>query len=172
MSYLKNELTRLVKYAEGLGIKVLFLNKKKNDPSAEWTMDGSEIRLYKYKNDTLTNQILSAIHELGHHLSWVNRGRKDDINVHRAIDAMDRAGDKPISKSKRKVIYEMEKFDSQYHEIIYNELGLKIPKYKMLAERDLSNWGYKVYYLTGKDPTQTEFKIKRKELRLKYKEKE
>ena len=42
----------------------------------------------------------------------------------------------------------------------------------MLAERDLSNWGYKVYYLTGKDPTQTEFKIKRKELRLKYKEKE
>lgn len=170
MSVIKEEFKRMIKYAEGLGVKVHIKPRKRNDDAAYWTLDGTEITILRRKRDSITTLMLSLIHELGHHVSWIMNGRKYNKRLDKALDSGENLKKGQIlAKKHRKVIYEDEKFDSQYHEVIYNELNLKFPKYKVMAEMELSNWGYYIYYQTGKDPTKKEFSIKQRELRKKWK---
>ena len=80
------EINRLVKYAEGLGLKVTFLNRTSSHP-ADWVLDGSEIRLYTRKSFSKTDTILSLIHEIAHHLWFIyEKERQPDLKFEEAID--------------------------------------------------------------------------------------
>ena len=159
MSYISKELKRVEKYAQGLGIKVSYKKKGPTDPEADWSTDGTEITVYLRNRQSITQIILDLIHELGHHMEWIYNSRKIPSKLDKVLDKENH------SKQERKIILEDEINGSKYHLSIYNELGLKIPKWKVILERDLSLLVYKYYYKYGKFPTN---KIK-KELILKLK---
>jgi hypothetical protein len=161
-----NDLKRLQKYAEGLGIKVVWKQWKENDPDASWTTDGSEITIYEHPRQSKTDVILSFIHELGHHQAWIYNGRKEDLKTNRALDLDEKrkTDDPPIPKEQRKLIYESEKNDADYQDLIFKELNLNIPYKKFIVNKKLDVWMYYRYYITGEYPTQTERDKKRKQL--------
>ena len=125
MHYLKKEYERLVKYSQGLGIKVTFINDKKADCSAYWLGDGSEIVIYNKDSKGPMRLCLEFLHELGHHLTWVHNGRKGDLRTDNILSK--EAEGKKLTKSQRKVIYDMEVHDSKFQKIIHNEINSKIP---------------------------------------------
>lgn len=165
------EIERIKNYAKGLGVEIVFKPPQGAGHQAEWANDGSQITIYTHKKKSKMDLILDLIHELAHHISWVHEGRTIPLKTDRALDSEDsrRRNDPPIAKSQRKLIYESEKFDAQYQEIIFNELGITIPKYKFLAARDLDIWVYFRYYQSGDFPSREENRIKYKELLEKYK---
>lgn len=158
MSWVQKELNRTVKYAEGLGIKVRFLkDNPKIDCSAEWDLSGKEITVYYKDKETKTSLILSLVHELAHHLDFVYNNRRHNKSLIKALDA-----DKPTRKQ-REIIYQDEVNGAAYQEIIYNELHLKLPKWKLLVERD---WSLEVYKHKIDNPFGMP-KLEKKELRKK-----
>jgi hypothetical protein len=171
--YLQQDYERLIQYAKGLGMKVSHRPRTKDSGSAAWVIDGSEMIIYRRKSDSLTYAILSMIHELAHHKAFVNSGRRISNKVGEAVVDfnLDTDSNTTISKSKRRIIYEMERSDSQYQVGIWKELNLKIPQYKVMAEKDLSNISYRWYYIHGHDLTKRQQNEIRKQLRNKYKDK-
>lgn len=169
-----NEIQRLEQYAKGLGIKVVWRTWQKGDPGASWATDGSEITLYTYPSQSKTQIILNFIHELAHHLSWVYNGRKGNLKTDRILDKDDnrqKRKDPPLPKSERKLIYEGERKDSEYQDLIFKELNLKISKQKFYINKKLDNWVYYRYYQSGEDPTQKEINLKKRKLINEYKKK-
>lgn len=165
------EIEKLKSYAKALGVEIVFLKPTGTGEIASWTLDGSTIYIYTHKKNSKTDVIFHLLHELAHHISWTHNGRKTPLKTDRALDREDRRKkhDPPIPKSQRKIIYESEKYDAEYQEIIFTELGLKIPKYKFLAQRDLDVWAYLRYHISGDFPSIQETRLKRKELLEKYK---
>jgi len=159
------EITRIEKYAAGLGIKVSWITRRKRGDctSAEWTTDGKEIIMYNWAGKTKTQIILDFVHELAHHMAWLADGRKIAGYVDDAFAAYGEDTDKPASKEKRRVVYEIEKSDAQYRDKVWDEVGIKIPRWKLEVDRKMDIWFYKYYWRTGKDPI-------RKLCRKKYKE--
>lgn len=162
MSFRDQELKRVEKYAQGLGIKITYKKQGKKDPEAEWTIDGTEITVYLRNRQSKTQIILDLIHELGHHMAWVYRGRKTPIKLDTAL------GRENPTKKQRQAILEDEKDGAEYHVIIYKELGLSIPQWKVELERDLQLEMYNIYYKTGNFPKVKERKEIRKRLRSKH----
>jgi hypothetical protein len=169
LHYLKKELTRVVKYAEGLGVKVVFTKRADQYASAEWLTDGSQITFYNCEKKGPLRLLLEFYHELAHHLSWVHNGRKTDFKTDQALYREDakKAGE-VLEKKYRKIIYESERNDSLFQEIIHKEINSKIPLGTLKAERDLDVWIYHRYYITGKYPKFKDVTKKRKQLRRKY----
>lgn len=168
MHYLEKEFRRIKKYAEGLGIKVTLSNLTDDNAAAMWTTDGKEIVLFNYKKEGWLSLCLSFIHELAHHMAWVYSGRKTDLKTDQALyNESERKKDETISKEDRKLIYESEKNDAQYQTVIWNELNLKIPKWRVELEKELDIWIYYQYYLKGYFPIKKEIKQKRSELKSK-----
>lgn len=160
---MKKDLDRVIKYAQGLDIKVYFKPRPRNGHKAEWTSDGTEITIFTSPNESYTSQILDLIHELAHHMAFIYNKRKVSpfvVGVFKKADT-----DVELTKEERKIIWTEEKNDSKWQEVIFNELNLKIPLYKLYLERDLSNWVYKQYYLSGKFPTYKLLRKKRKQLK-------
>lgn len=171
MSYLQDDLNKLIKYAQGLGLRVVIRDYDGSGDGAGWTTDGTEITLFRWKNQTITRMILNLLHELGHHLAWVYADRITNPKVDNALAAEDsrKKGDPFIPKRKRKIIYEEERFDAQYREVIAKEVGLRVPLWKIKADIDIDIWGYRVYYETGKHPTAKDMNTLYKELKARYK---
>jgi hypothetical protein len=169
MRHMQAELKRVIKYAEGLGIKVTIKKALPTSPDAEWSTDGTEIWAYTRSTKSLTRLILDLLHELAHHMAFVYNNRIVPPHKHAVLRKADEQESK-LTKRERRSIYIDELHDSYYQEIVFNELNLKIPKYKMFVERDLSNWIYHEFYITGNYPNQKDTRLKRKELVKKYKE--
>lgn len=162
------ELKRITHYAKGLGIKLFFKPYVRGSHTgAEWITDGSEITIYHRPKESKTNLILKAVHELAHHIAWVHAGRTVDLDTDQAL--MDEDDNLELTREQRKLIYLTEKNDADYRESIFNEIGLKIPKYIFLADLALDIWIYQRYYISGKFPTYKSISRKRKELRTRYK---
>lgn len=171
MSYLADDLTRLIRYAQGLGIRVLIKDYTGNGDGAGWTTDGTEIVLYRWPRQTKIRMVLDLLHELAHHLSFVYSGRKTSKSLEKALHLeADRTKKDPIiPKRFRKLIYESEVKDAEYREIIANEVNLKIPKWRIKADKELDIWLYKWYYDTGNSATLKASSEKYSELKGKYK---
>ena len=98
-----NELARIVKYAQGLGIKVVW---KQHVPGqntgATWSEDvnGTEIEMYMWPDKSKTKTILDFIHELAHHMAWVESGRKMTKKSRNAFSAFSNAGKVPKVKER------------------------------------------------------------------------
>jgi len=162
------EIKRLEKYSEGLGMKVTYRKKTPNSPWAEWVIDGSEIFIYDHPKISKTQMILSFLHELGHahdHLAN-NRERNRDLEI--ALKAEDNRTNEAIDKNMRFLIYEDEKQGAEHRLKIAHEVGIKVPEWKIKLDIELDIWSYYQYYLKGDHPSVTEYNLKYKELKRKY----
>lgn len=169
-----DEISRLIKYAQGMGIKVMFSNTKKPDAAADWATDGTEITIYKRANINKTETILSLIHEIGHQLFFVHeKNRERDPKFERALDVRDHyeeiLPDRLVPTKHRKKILDVERAGTLYWEGIYKETNMKFPLWKLHAQIEYDVYQYEIYAETGYFPTQKENRRKKKELNLKYK---
>lgn len=159
-----DELNRLKRYAQGMGISVSMKPFKKGGPQACWALDGTQIEIFVKKRTTKINEIMSLIHELGHHKAFVDNGRAVPAKVDKALE-------RSRTENDRKVIYEMEKADSVYWDDIYKDTNCTFPIRWLCKQRDFDVWQYEVYYKTSKFPTKEQSRKKFKELTQKYKDK-
>jgi hypothetical protein len=60
----------------------------------------------------------------------------------------------------------------RHWEIIYNELNLTFPLYKLYLEREYDTWYYNFFYQVGRDPTRTERRAKLRQLKEVFNAKE
>jgi len=157
------ELNRLIKYAQGLGLSVHFKPYVKgSNVGGGWAIDGSEINVYVGPNEPKINKILYLIHEISHHKGFIENGRTIDPRIVEALN------DEDEGRRNRKRIYMDEVEDTKHWEQIYNDCNLQFPIRKLYEERDFDIWTYKRYYEDGKFPTQKEKREKSKELKKKY----
>lgn len=154
MHYLRKEFQRLVKYAQGLGIKVTADYGVNHSDGAAWLTDGSEIVLYNQSATKPLRNCLLLYHELAHHMAWVHNGRKGNLVTDRILDKENNG--LPLTDKQRKHIYEMEKADSQYQLLIHHEIGSKIPIERIKAEIDFDIWQYKFYWKNARWATNKE----------------
>lgn len=171
MSFRDKEIQRLVSYAQGLGVKVkiTYVPKgSKNLDSGYWSTDGSEIEIIVKINESKTSLILSLIHELGHHLWFVyKKSRKPDLSFNKALEIDARSGVTP--KNIRKKILSVEKEGTKYWDVIITDTNIKLPKWKVEANKFFDIWQYEFYYEHGTFPKRKERSFKYKELTEKYK---
>jgi len=166
MHYLEKEFQRLIKYAQGLGIKVSFVKDTNAGMSAAWLSDGSEIIIYNKHTKGPLQLCLEFFHELSHHLCWIHSGKKQDLKTDHILSK--EAEGKVLTKKQRKVIYDMEVHDSQFQKIIHKEVQSRIPIKRLDLEIEFDLWIYEYFYKHGKWPKESDRRIKFKELRSKY----
>lgn len=160
------ELNRLVRYAQGMGISVHFKPYIKNSHTeAEWAVDGSEITIFTRSNCSKIEKVFSLIHEIAHHKGFVNNGRK--LNP-KYIEALEELDSEESSKKNRKLVLDTEVGDMQYWEEVYRDTNCQFNIKMLDRQKELDAWTYEVYYETGKDVTKKERMKKKKELRQKY----
>lgn len=165
------ELLRLEKYANGLGIKVTYKKLKPDSKAhAEWTVDGKEIILYLGEKDPKILIVLNFLHELGHHMHHVYMDRQRDKDLERALnlEAEREPDSPPISKKLRKMIYEDEVDACKYRKQIAHEVGIKVPEWRIDVDIQLDCWIYYQYYIKGEVPSGVQIRKKKKELLSKY----
>lgn len=165
------EIKRLEQYAKGLGLKVEYRRSKPgHGVGAEVvSIDGISVILVLYMWPGISKKliVLNFLHELGHHLSWIYKNRKDDPKLLKALVAEDerKPGDSPIPKRMRKLIYEMEKQDAEYRMFVAHEVGVKLSAEVIREDIELDVWFYHEYYVRGDYPSQLEVLAKRKEIK-------
>lgn len=153
------ELRRILLYAKGLGIKIRIANYAWDD-SGEFAHEPvSEININKRVHTSKTELILTILHELGHHLYFVYTKK----------EIPEAAYVKKASKRERKKLYEYEAAGIAYMLIIWTELNLKIPRWKVEKSMEQDTWVYEFYYLNNRYPNKKEKQNKNIELNLKYK---
>lgn len=163
------EIQRLVKYAEALGVCVIFSDTRKAPASAEWTLDGEEICIYTKKQYSKTDTILSLIHEISHTLNHIHRNdRQEDEEFEEAIGANNEG---EAQKKHYRKILKVEQQGTEYWYTVYKETNLQIPLWKLEVAKIYDIWQYEVLLETGKWPTVKEKAAKRKQLKAKYKDK-
>ena len=175
MSIRDQEIRRLEKYAEGLGAKIKYKQHKGDHSSgAEWVLDedgNTELIMYTWPNQSKTLLILNFVHELAHHVSWIYSNRKEDPETFEAFykeDLRKKQTDPKLPKEERRLIYLSEKEDAAYRDIIWHEVNIKIPKWKLIVDKKLDIFVYRWYYQKGNTPDIKVIKKKKKELVLKY----
>ena len=156
------EIARLQKYAESLGLRVSWRKHKRGDPGALWINheDCQELVMYTWARQSKTMIILNLLHELSHHLAFVYNNRSLPKSVDRAFTTET----EDLTENQRRIIYETEKEDSKYRLIIAHELDLKIPKWRIELDIELDTWSYYCFWKEGKHPTIREYDDKKREL--------
>lgn len=158
------ELNRLIRYAQGMGLSVRFKPYKKySRVAAEWHPDGTQITIYTQKSDSKLDVILSLIHEIGHHKGFIENQRVQDPKVDEALNAEE------ISKRFRKRIYNMEFADSLHWDQIYKDTNCQFNLDKLHKQREFDIWQYEVYHELDRLPTYQESRVKWRELKKKWK---
>lgn len=161
------EIERLIKYAQALGVEVIFSNMKNPPDDADWSLMNTKITIYIRRHPTKTDTILSLIHEISHSLDNIHRANREvDWKFE---EALPNDNEDEISKKRRKIILDNEKEGTRYWEIIYKETNLSFPIYKLHAQMELDVWQYEVYYESGKFPKRKERDKKRKEIFARHK---
>lgn len=170
-----DDLARVKKYAESLGIKVSFKDHYPGEGSAEWDMEGQFINLFVHEGQSKTSILLCLLHELGHHLDWIYNDKiikKQEHDAQQALCSGNMHGKRPdLTKKQRKLILDSEIAGTNYMPIIHKELDLSIPLWKVKLEQDLDCYEYKMLYKKGRFPTRKEFKDYKRKIKNQYKEK-
>jgi hypothetical protein len=83
------ELARLIKYSEGMGLKVSFKPYIRGTHRAEWALDGTEIIIYVTNRCSKLEKVLSLIHELGHQKAFIDNERNVGEKVDEALNEED-----------------------------------------------------------------------------------
>jgi hypothetical protein len=161
------EIQRLVKYAAGMGCRVIFSNNKKVKNSAEWALDGSTIFIYTANQRSKTDTVLSLLHEICHNLDFIHR--VDRGTDHKVEEALDASIPGKTLKVHRKTILQSEIEATKYWLTVYKETNLKFPLWRLYYQMEYDIYHYEFFYEIGKWPTTKEKNAKRVELRKKHK---
>lgn len=146
------EIARMVKYANGLGIRVRMISDDiRTGNSATWSLDPPTIEIFTKDNKSKTKLILTFLHELAHHIYWIHNGKPEIPEAYLTEDNREKDSP-PISKSERKAIYDYERLGIQYMRTIAIELDLKIPMWKVDMAQEYDLWVYEYYYESGYFP--------------------
>lgn len=160
------EISRLIKYAEGMDLQVKFKPRTRNGNAAEWTLDGTEITIYQKKRESKIETILSLIHEISHHVWFIH-----DMN--RQIDQESKeafASEEPTKKMRKKLL-DMEIAATKWWDIVYRDTNCKFKKWRLEVNKTFDIWVYEVYSEIGEFPSKKEGRLKYKELVENYEEK-
>lgn len=170
-----DDLKKLLAYAKGVGADVKFERHKRGDwAGAYWDFENPlfpKIILATWPRQTKTSLILSLVHELGHHMDWIHNNRAISARyISAAEKEFDRKSrrDKVIAKKWRQVFYKSEMDGLEYHEMIAKESQIKLPRWKVIKERESDRWIYTIYLKTGNVPTSKQLQQKQKGLRKRY----
>ena len=168
------EIQRLISYATGLGLEVIYDSTTKTNANATWSLDGTELTLYTRVKQLKTDIIWSILHETGHHLWFIHeKQRKPDFKLDEAISREMLVENKETKvltpKRLRKKILDIEKAGTEYWHTIYKDVGLAIPLWKINMWIEFDIWQYEVYHQKGKFPPRAERRLKLKTLTEKYK---
>lgn len=157
----QRQLGRLISYAKAMGITVFFRDWQPGDDAAHCTLDGQEITIFVKKRQSKIQTILTLLHECGHAQNFIhNKNREYD---HKLADALEKT-----DKKSRWIVYQAELAGMAYWHTIYKECDLTFPIRKLEMEMEYDEYWYKIYWETGKGPTQKELKEYRRQLRKKY----
>lgn len=171
MSIRDEEIARMTKYANGLGIKVVFIRdarrSQKVSDYAQWTNDPPEILIYVPKHKSKTEIIMTFLHELGHNFYWVHNNKPEIPDAY-LLEENRKRTDPPIPKNKRKQILDYERAGISYMKIIATELDLKVPMWKVELHQEHDLWVYEYYYEHGRYPSKKESRTKFQELKTKH----
>jgi hypothetical protein len=174
MNIRDREIQRLISYAIGLGLEVIYDSTTKTNAAAGWALDGSEIIIYTNTKQSKTDIILALIHEISHHLHWIwEKQRKPDFKFDEAVTREllleNNETTVPTPKRLRKKILDIERAGIVYWDVVYRDVGLAIPLWKLNVYKEFDIWQYEVYYQKGKFAPRAERRAKLKTLTEKYK---
>lgn len=155
------EIKRLIRYAQGMGVAVRFKPYVRGGNEAESSLDGTEIIIYEASRTSKLDKVLSLIHEIAHVKGFIDNDRAVDPKIEEAIDSDE-------NKRHRKRVLDMETMDSNYWVDIYRDTNCQFGLDRLEMQRNYDLWQYEVYYETGDFPSNNEKTRKRKELRKKY----
>ena len=161
MSIRDEEIKQLIKYANGLKVKVQFKKGYRGCGGADWSWEPPTITIYEPQRSK-TQVILNLLHELGHHMDWIYNDKLVKEDVIRAYEILNNTGvfvsdNKHIPKRFRKIILEEEKAAIEYMETLWKELDLGIPRWKVKLAQHLDLFEYKFFYKHGRFTTREEF---------------
>lgn len=150
------EIERLIKYAEGMGLTVI-MERKPSPDAASWSLDGRELTIYRHAKSSKLDTVLALIHELGHHVWFIHeQDRKQNPLIAKAVarqDAVDEgATQKPIPKKDRLLILELERAGAAWWDTIYKETNLSFPKWRLELAKAFDLWMYEFYAEMGSFP--------------------
>lgn len=164
-SHLKKELNRVVMFAESLGLKVLFVSGKNKDYVGCYMEPEKKtpgvIEVCRSKKTTVTFQILTLLHEIGHHVDYTDKG-----SMPRAVRFLDQPN---APKWARRAIYNAERRGAAHGEQLYWTLMLRIPFWKVKKAFATDLYLYRKYFLTGEYPTWNETRKFRRRWNKRYK---
>lgn len=166
MSALKAELKRVVKFAESLGLKVHFIDAYKRDYHGCYMhpekFEPGIIEVCKTRRTTITFQIITLLHEIGHHLDFIESGKMpDSYNLIDSDDCPDWA---------RKSIFKAERRACKHAEKLYWTLRLRVPFWKVKMELSLDIFLYRMFKNTGDYPTTKQYESFRRNWKKRFKE--
>lgn len=165
-----DEITRLIKYAEALGLKIIYAEV---DGCAEWTLDGTEIRINPKRAKIKTDLVLTLIHELAHHVWFIHKKeRQPELKFEEALtrENLYLENKKSMTPKKlRKTILTLEVEGAAYWDIIIKDTNIKLPSWKINLAKEFDLWQYEYYYEHGNFPNRVNKRLKNKELVKKYK---
>ena len=122
----QQDLDKLLKYARGLGVKVTFLPYERGHPTkgipASYNSDDKAITITMRKRKTKTDTILDLLHELGHHLDWLHRGKE----YRKALDDALYKEYKDMSIAERELILKDEESGTAFMTKIAIEVDIKM----------------------------------------------
>lgn len=163
------EIDRILKYAAGLGIKVEFIARKRGAGAAEWDNDPPCIRVYGAKHISKVNLICCLLHELGHHMDWIEQKRKVSDEVVKAYAQLNQGhmfGTRPdLTSTDTAVILCEEMAAVTWMGKLYEILQLTFPLYKLREAQLLDVYAYHILHRKNRFPTAMEYYTERQRIR-------
>jgi hypothetical protein len=158
------ELSRLREYANAYGARVIIKDYDLEEYGGI-TLDGTTrtITVNSKEHRSKTELLLTLLHEICHLKHHVLTGQE-------LPDAL-LLDDEDLTLEQRAEVAKFE-FDSlELMPVIAKDLNLKVPKWKILLQRDLDQWVYELFRDSGEFPSNQVKQLKRRQLTERYKPK-
>jgi hypothetical protein len=161
------EIVRIRKYCEALGVKLVMRNKSSKMAAAEWRLDGSQITVWITQPENKTETVLSLLHELGHQLWHVHhKNREEDIKIIEVYNRIVLSSKITEStEADRRVVLNVERAGAEYWDVIVKDLDIKIPAWRIEAQKRFDVWQYEFYYENCHFPNRADRRLKIRELK-------
>lgn len=151
---------KLEKFARLLGVDVSQGEMERGDAGVfiyDSKHPSIEMDLQKRKGP---DEVLILLHELGHAVDWILKGRPPEKEIPSALLMSDDVG-----ADQRRIVFEYEQRAVQNMALIWKLLNLKIPPWRLEFERRFDLWVADHFLTHGTYPTKQQRRAFRQELR-------
>jgi hypothetical protein len=168
-----DEINRIKKYAQGLGVIIKFVPYFKGAGAADWSWQDKTINIYMHSGVTKISIILSLLHEIGHHLDWIYKNKQTANKVETAytdlVQGMMHGQRTDLNQETRNIILKEELDAIHYMSIIYKELDLKFPYWRLKVAQAMDAFDYKMLAKQGRFSTGSEYRDYKNKMKKYYK---